>query len=92
MSKGKFAVGAIIGAAAGIVAGGFAAPKAGKETRADLKDKADELKEKAAKRTEDLKQRSGEAVDDLKEKAVDLKERGERAVEGAKKGFSENGK
>mgnify|MGYP001507925177 FL=1 len=36
MSK-KLAFGAIIGAVAGIVAGGLTAPKSGKETRADLK-------------------------------------------------------
>ena len=44
MTKGKFALGAIIGAAAGVVAGMLTAPKSGKETRADLKLKADEMK------------------------------------------------
>lgn len=39
MSKGKVALGAIIGAAAGVVAGILTAPKSGKETRADLKKK-----------------------------------------------------
>jgi gas vesicle protein len=92
MSKGKFALGAVIGAAAGIIAGLLTAPKSGKETRADIKEKAGELKNEAAKRADDAKERSGEVANELKEKAVDLKERGERAVEGAKKGFSENGK
>ena len=44
MTIGKFALGALIGAAAGLVAGILTAPKSGKETRADLKAKADELK------------------------------------------------
>ena len=44
MSKGKFALGALIGAVAGIVAGILNEPKSGKETRADLKCKAAELK------------------------------------------------
>ena len=44
MSKGKFAFGALLGAAAGVVAGFLTAPKSGKETRADLKAKAEELK------------------------------------------------
>ena len=44
MVKGKFAIGAIIGAAAGIVAGVLTAPKSGKQTRGDIKKKAAELK------------------------------------------------
>lgn len=44
MSKGKFALGALFGAVAGVIAGVLTAPKSGKETRADLKAKADELK------------------------------------------------
>ena len=78
MSKGKFALGAVIGAAARLVAGILTAPKSGKETRADLREKAAELKGEATER-----------VGQLKEKAEEYKERGERAVEGAKKGFSE---
>ena len=53
---GKIAFGAIIGAAAGIVAGVLTARKSGKETRADIKSKALELKTKAqnaAKRKSD---------------------------------------
>ncbi|HSW77649.1 MAG TPA: YtxH domain-containing protein [Candidatus Chromulinivoraceae bacterium] len=92
MTKGKFALGAIIGAAAGIVAGLLTAPKSGKETRADIKDKATELKESAARKSAEAKDYSDEMVTDLKEKAGDLKDRGERALEGAKKGFSEKDK
>lgn len=90
MAKGKFALGAIIGAAAGIVAGLLTAPKSGKETRADIKDKASELKENAARRGADAKEYSEEMAADFKEKAEDLKERGERALAGAKKGFNKD--
>lgn len=87
MSKGKFALGAIIGAAAGIVAGVLTAPKAGKETRADLKERAMELKKEAGDKADDTKQHAMDVADDLREKAVDLKQRSERAFDGAKKGF-----
>ena len=46
MTKGKFVLGALIGAAAGVVAGMLTAPKSGKETRADLKSKAHDLRER----------------------------------------------
>jgi gas vesicle protein len=88
MAKGKFALGAMIGAAAGIVAGLLTAPKSGKETRSDIKDKATELKENAARRGAEAKDYSDDMVTDLKEKAEDLKTRGERAFDGAKKGFN----
>lgn len=91
MTKGKFALGALIGAVAGVIAGILTAPKSGKETRADIKEKAGELKQETAKRTEQAKARSGEIAADVKEKVDDYKERGARAangaVEGAKKGF-----
>lgn len=91
MIKGKFAIGAIIGAVAGVIAGVLTAPKSGKATRADIKNKASELKQEAAKRAEETKGKSAKAAADLKHKADDYKERGGRAidgaVEGAKKGF-----
>lgn len=43
----KLAIGALIGAAAGLVAGVLTAPKSGRETRDDIKKKAEELKNKA---------------------------------------------
>lgn len=49
MSKGnagKFVAGALIGAAAGAIAGILFAPKAGKETRKDIANKAKEYTEK----------------------------------------------
>ena len=47
MSKRKFVLGALFGAVAGVVAGVLTAPKSGKETRADLKKKANELKKRS---------------------------------------------
>jgi len=44
----SFLVGFIIGAIAGVAIGFLYAPKAGKETRAVLKEKAGQLKEKAS--------------------------------------------
>ena len=79
MSKTKIVIGAIIGAAAGIIAGMLTAPKSGKETRADLKDKASELKANAARKAEIAKGRVEDVVDDVKAKADTYKERGEKA-------------
>lgn len=68
MSKGKFALGALIGTAAGIVAGLLTAPRSGKETRADIKGKAAELKKQAVKRTNDAAQRSEDLAENIKSK------------------------
>lgn len=63
MSK-KFAIGAVIGAVAGVVAGVLTAPKSGKEVRADIGSKAQELKEKtqaaAQKVTDDVRSAADE--------------------------------
>lgn len=48
-SKGGFLKGAVLGALAGITAGVLFAPKSGKETREDIKNKAVELKANAEK-------------------------------------------
>jgi gas vesicle protein len=87
MTKGKFALGALIGAVAGLVAGILTAPKSGKETRADIKGRAAELKTEAARRADDAKDKSAKVLKDVKGQVEDYKERGEHAVEKAKKGF-----
>jgi gas vesicle protein len=89
MSKAKFALGAIIGAVAGIVAGVLTAPKSGKETRADIKEKAAELKQQANLRVDSAKTKSGEVAAELQDKAEEYKKRGERAVQDIKRDFSE---
>jgi gas vesicle protein len=103
MSKGKFAIGAILGAAAGVVTGFLTAPKSGKETRGELKAKAEKAKVEVGKKAEfaaskateysnEAKSKAQEAVKTVKSEATDLKQRSERAYEGAKKGFFEKEK
>lgn len=55
MTKGKIALGAVVGALAGLIAGLLTAPKSGKETRADLKKKVNELREDVARSKEEIK-------------------------------------
>ncbi len=69
MTKMRFAVGAIIGAAAGIVAGVLTAPKSGRETRADIKAKAEDLKSGAVKQTEKAKAKAAHVADELKNRS-----------------------
>ncbi|KKU19894.1 MAG: hypothetical protein UX30_C0006G0024 [Candidatus Saccharibacteria bacterium GW2011_GWA2_46_10] len=59
----KLAIGTLIAGAAGYISGLLTAPKSGKETRKDLADKADELKDQAA---EELKKASDELSDLIK--------------------------
>ncbi len=64
---GKFAIGALIGMAAGAIAGILAAPKSGKETRADISRKAGELKDTASDKLADAKDFASDKLDDAKE-------------------------
>ena len=52
--KGKFGLGLLLGAAVGAVAGILTAPKSGKETREDLKNKGKELAEAAKAKGEEI--------------------------------------
>lgn len=98
MSKGKFAIGALLGAAAGFITGILTAPKSGKETRAEIESKTNEIKADVTKKAkiiageavdvaEDVKEKAKDVVCDAKLEATDLKNRTERAIDGAKKGF-----
>lgn len=69
MSKSKFALGALIGAAVGVAAGILTAPKSGKETRADLKAKADDAKKRADKAMADAKVKGQHVYEDVREQA-----------------------
>ena len=84
MSKGKLALGALVSAAAGFVTGILTAPKSGKETRADIKAKADEMKSEADKKARELKKQADSAVKDAKRTVEDYRGRAERAVNSAK--------
>jgi gas vesicle protein len=57
----SFAIGFIIGAIAGVAIGFLYAPKAGKETRALLKEKAVEVKERAGEVAEKAKEAATKA-------------------------------
>lgn len=58
-------------AAAGFVAGILTAPKSGKETRADFKKKADEMKKEADKKTKEAKKFADEKLTQAKAAAKD---------------------
>lgn len=99
MPKGKFALGAVFGAAIGAIAGILMAPKSGKETRADLKVKAEQTKKDIQKTTKnvmkqadkvitDTKDKVQDIVDDTKDNVDELKRRSGNAVKGAKEGFA----
>ena len=65
---GGFAAGFIIGAVVGVAIGFLYAPKAGKETRELLREKAGEVKEKAGEVTEKAKEAAASARRRVEEK------------------------
>ena len=92
MSTGKFVLGAAIGAAAGVVAGLLTAPKSGKETRADLKKKARELKQDATAKGDELRAKGEKAYYDARDAARDLHDRSGRALRSARDEFAKDKK
>jgi gas vesicle protein len=66
----RLAIGALFGAAVGVVAGILTAPKSGKETRQDIKDKAEDLKDKAVQKKDEAMERAEELVGDVKARAT----------------------
>ncbi len=64
----SFAIGFVIGAIVGVAVGFLYAPKAGKETRALLKEKAGEVKEKAGEITGKAREAAVEAGKKVKDK------------------------
>lgn len=68
----KFAVGAMLGVAVGLVAGLLTAPKSGKETRKDLKDTATKVFAEAEKRLKILYSELDVLIAKGKTKASDL--------------------
>ena len=69
------------GIAAGFVAGILTAPKSGKETREELKNKASELKQEAEKRTTQAKSVAKDSAESIK---TGDRKIGDTAVETAK--------
>jgi len=64
----SFAIGFILGAAVGVAIGFLYAPKPGKETRALLKEKAEQAREKASEVAEEAKEAAVKAEKRVKEK------------------------
>ena len=74
MAKGKkFGLGILIGAIAGVVTGLLTAPKSGKETRQDIKDKAGELKGAAERKLKEAHKELDKLSGEAKAKAQELK-------------------
>lgn len=95
MNKGKFALGAVVGGLIGTAIGYLTAPKSGKETRADLKAKADEVKGEAidkadhvsqevSKRAKVARDKAEVVADDLKVKADKTSKDARGAIDDAK--------
>ncbi len=64
----SFTIGFIIGAVAGVAIGFLYAPKAGRETRALLMEKAEEVKEKAGEVAEKARETAAQAKKRVEEK------------------------
>ncbi len=82
MAKGKkFGLGIIIGALAGVVTGFLTAPKSGKETREDIKNKAGELKGSAERKLKDAHKELGKLSSEAKLKAKELQGKAKEEAE-----------
>ena len=68
----KLAVGALVAGAAGYVAGILTAPKSGKETRQDIKDKAEDVKDEAAAKLQAAHDELDELLSQAKSKGKGL--------------------
>jgi gas vesicle protein len=86
---GAFLIGFIVGGVAGAVAALLLAPQSGEETRALIKDKSIELRDKAAEQAEMVASRANEFADDAKTRGKevfdDAKTRGKEAFDNVKK-------
>jgi gas vesicle protein len=80
---GKLALGAILAAAAGYIAGLLTAPKSGKETREDIKKKANEVYVNAEKELKKLHTELNERLTVASEKLGELREKGGKKFDDA---------
>lgn len=71
MKTGKIAIGAIIGAGVGIIAGVLTAPKSGRETRDGIRQKSNSLKDKALQTKDEVIFKAEEVSDTIRDKAKD---------------------
>lgn len=68
----KFGLGILIGAIAGVIAGLLTAPKSGKETRQDIKNKAGEIKGTAERKLKEAHKELDKLSNEAKARAKDL--------------------
>jgi gas vesicle protein len=78
----------LIGLSAGFVLGILFAPKSGKETRKEIKDKSEELVKKSKDSLDEIAGKTKDYVDKSKSKLAELKSRGEDFVGKSKKTIS----
>lgn len=78
---GKFALGAMLAAAVGYVAGILTAPKSGKETRQDIKDKAVETYAAAEKELKKLHTELNDVLAEIGDKIDELREMGGKKID-----------
>jgi gas vesicle protein len=71
MKTSKVAIGAVFGAAVGVALGILTAPKSGKDTREELKRKAETAKLKADATRDDILFRAEEVADEVRAKTTD---------------------
>ena len=81
MAKRRFGLGIIIGAIAGVVAGLLTAPKSGKETRDDIKNKAMDVNGVAERRLKDAHKELCVLSDEAKKKTVKLQGKASKELE-----------
>ncbi len=77
----KVGGGLLVGAAVGGVTGMLLAPKAGKETREDIMEKANEVQEKTKAMFEETKERAGDMYDRSRQMIGDTRQRAMEAVD-----------
>lgn len=83
MGKGKkFGVGVLLGAAAGLVTGLLTAPKSGKETRQDIKNKAGEWRGAAERKLKEAHKELDKLAGEAKAKAKGLQGKAKEEMEG----------
>lgn len=77
-NAGSFGMGLLVGAVAGLVVGLLFAPKSGRETRAMLKERAENMKERA----EEMKEKAAGLAERMKEKATEIRGRATEKLAG----------
>ena len=78
----KFGLGVVIGAVAGVVAGLLTAPKSGKETREDIKNKANEARGSAERKLKEAHKELEKLSKEAKTKAKELKGKAQEEMNG----------